>query len=346
MKTALVYDTRFLDHNDETHPENASRLRSIVSALAESNLLKSVQTLVPREAAEKEISLIHDDDYILTLKKFCARGGGYLDPDTYAYKPSYDVAKLSAGGVLTAVDSVMKKEADVSFALVRPPGHHAESGHAMGFCLFNNAAIAAKYVQKEHGLKKVFIVDWDLHHGNGTQHSFYDDASVLYFSTHQYPYYPGTGNYDETGAGAGEGFTVNVPLPGGCGDNEYVYVFEKILVPLTEQFAPDFILVSCGFDAYEHDPLGGMKITEEGFLKLFRIVQNLSLKLCENRLVLALEGGYHLKGLGSIMTTLVASLVPENAPAPPSPETFVTEKFRDRIKTIQDYLKPRWKFER
>lgn len=344
MKTALVYDPRYLEHNDDTHPENANRLRSIVSALEENNILNAVQMLSPRTATEKEISLVHDEFYIRSLQKFCESGGGYLDPDTYAYGPSFDIAKLSAGGVLTAVDTVMKKEADVSFALVRPPGHHAESGHAMGFCLFNNVAIAAKYVQKEYGLKKILIVDWDVHHGNGTQHSFYDDASVLYFSTHQYPYYPGTGDFTETGMRAGEGYTVNVPLPGGCGDNEYVYAFEKILVPVTEQFAPDFILVSCGFDAYEHDPLGGMEVTESGFLKMFQMVHELSRKLCDRRLVLALEGGYHFKGLGSIMTTIVNSLISDNASAPRPSETPVTKKFRDLIETIQDTLKPYWKF--
>ena len=240
----------------------------------------------------------------------------------------------------------MKKEAGVSFALVRPPGHHAENSHAMGFCLFNNVAIAAKYLQKEYGLKKILVVDWDLHHGNGTQHSFYDDASVLYFSTHQYPYYPGTGDFTETGTRAGEGFTVNVPIPGGCGDNEYVYAFEKILVPVTEQFAPDFIIVSCGFDAYVHDPLGGMNVTENGFLKMFQMVHELSRKLCSSRLVLALEGGYHLKGLGSIMTTLVASCVSEKESDPDPEEIHVKEKFRDRIKTFQEYLTPRWKFKK
>ncbi len=346
MKTALVYDPRFLEHNDETHPENANRLKSIISALTENDLLKSVQTFSPRVAKEKEISLIHGSSYIQTLQKFCKNGGGYLDPDTYAFQPSFETAKLSAGGVLTAVEAVMKKEADVSFALVRPPGHHAESDRAMGFCLFNNVAVAAKYLQKEYGFKKILIIDWDLHHGNGTQHSFYDDASVLYFSTHQYPYYPGTGNYGETGTREGEGFTVNVPLPGGCGDAEYIYAFEKILAPVARQFAPDFILVSCGFDAYVHDPLGGMKITEEGFLKLFQSVQKLSSELCENRLVLALEGGYNLKGLGSIMTTLVASCISEKEYEPDPEEIHVTEKFHDRIKAFQDYLSPRWKFKK
>lgn len=343
-KTAIVYDVRYLEHNDETHPENANRLRSIIGALEENNLLKSVQTLAPRAATKKELLAVHDEFYLRSLQQFCARGGGYLDPDTYAYKSSYEGAKLSAGGALTAVDAVMREEAGVSFALVRPPGHHAENSHAMGFCLFNNVAVAARFLQKEYGLKKILIVDWDLHHGNGTQHSFYDDASVLYFSTHQYPYYPGTGDFTEMGTRAGEGYTVNVPLPAGSGDNEHVYAFEKILVPVTEQFAPDFILVSCGFDSYVHDPLGGMNVTESGFLKMFQIVHELSRKLCSGRLALALEGGYHLKGLGSIMSTLVRSSMSEEKTLPLSEEISVSENIQDRIRAIQTCLSSSWHF--
>ncbi|HSR10421.1 MAG TPA: histone deacetylase, partial [Thermodesulfobacteriota bacterium] len=220
-----------------------------------------------------------------------------LDPDTYACSRSYDAARLAAGGTLAAVDKVVAGEAPNAFAMIRPPGHHAESNRAMGFCLFNNVAVAACYALEKHGLKKALIIDWDLHHGNGTQHSFYERADVLYFSTHQYPYYPGTGFYSETGGGAGKGFTVNVPLPAGPGDGEYVRVFEEILEPIALEYRPDIVFVSAGFDIYHQDPLGGMQVTPRGFADLARIVLEFAQKTCGGKVIFVLEGGYHLEGL-------------------------------------------------
>ncbi|HEX29514.1 TPA: histone deacetylase, partial [Candidatus Poribacteria bacterium] len=195
------------------------------------------------------------------------------------------------------------------FCAIRPPGHHALKSRAMGFCLFNNVAIGARYIQRKYGLSKVLIVDWDVHHGNGTQAIFYDDPTALYFSTHQYPFYPGTGSREERGIGKGEGYTVNVPLPAGSGDEEYVRIFEEILRPKAIQFDPDFILISAGFDPYEDDPIGGMRVTPEGFAELTKIVKEIAEECCEGRLVSVLEGGYNLEGLAESVEAHILALM-------------------------------------
>lgn len=197
---------------------------------------------------------------------------------------------------MDAIDSVVSGETDNAFALVRPPGHHAEADAAMGFCLFNNVAIGAMHAIKKHNMERILIVDWDLHHGNGTQHSFYDDNRVLYFSTHQYPYYPGTGALEENGQGSGAGYTINVPLRPGAGNERYLNIFRKILQPVALKFKPELILVSAGFDIYEDDPLGGMKVTPEGFACLTRVLMDIADVCCHGRLVMTLEGGYHIEG--------------------------------------------------
>ena len=218
-------------------------------------------------------------------------------PDTPISEDSYDAALAAAGGVLAAVDAVMEGRIRNAFCAVRPPGHHSLPNQAMGFCLFNNVAIAARYLQKKHGVAKVLIVDWDVHHGNGTQEVFYDDPTVLYFSVHRYPFYPMTGSKAERGAGDGLGFIINVPLPAGTGDAEYRKAFREILMPKAMDFDPDFVLVSAGFDAHEDDPLGGMEVSSEGFAEMSRLVKQIADRCCEGRLVSVLEGGYDLEGL-------------------------------------------------
>jgi acetoin utilization deacetylase AcuC-like enzyme len=269
-----------------------------------------------------------------------------LDPDTYACAKSYETAKLAAGGTLAAVDEVVGGKLKNAFALIRPPGHHAESNRAMGFCLFNNVAIAAGYALKKYKLKKALIIDWDLHHGNGTQHSFYDRADVLYFSTHQFPYYPGTGFVTETGSGAGKGFTVNVPLSPGPGDAEYMEIFEEILKPIALEYKPDIVFVSAGFDIYHQDPLGGMQVTPEGFANLAKIVLAFAKETCGGKVVFVLEGGYHLDGLRDSVREVLKTLRGDTL------DGSRGEKLRESVdhrmidpvmKKVKDAQKPFWK---
>jgi acetoin utilization deacetylase AcuC-like enzyme len=227
------------------------------------------------------------------------------------------------------------------FALVRPPGHHAEKSKAMGFCLFNNIAIGARYLEKKHGLSRIMIVDFDLHHGNGTQHSFYEDSSILYFSTHQYPYYPGTGRYNETGEGKGKGYTINVPLSYGMGDDDHEYAFREVLVPIADQYKPEALLVSAGFDSYYNDPLGGMAVTEGGFATMTRMLMEVADKHCNGKVLCALEGGYDLNGL----TTSVKAVIMELKGTPmytPDKKINPSNEIKETIDKVKQVLQPFW----
>jgi len=299
MKTGIVTDERYLAHDmGDFHPESPRRLEAIHSMIREEIELPC-HKIEPREAEEEEIGWIHKKSYIDTIKNTAGKERVVLDPDTSTSALSYQAAVLAAGGVMKASESIMGGEVTNAFAFVRPPGHHAEAGSAMGFCLFNNVAIGAELLLKKFGLKRILIVDWDLHHGNGTQNSFYDREDVLYFSTHQFPYYPGTGHWDENGAGKGTGYTVNVPLAGGKRDEDYVYIFDNILSPIAEAFAPEFIMVSAGFDISIKDPLGGMKISEQGFGALARRLINIAERTSGQKILFVLEGGYDLDCLKS-----------------------------------------------
>jgi acetoin utilization deacetylase AcuC-like enzyme len=298
LRTGIVRDNQYLDHAaNGYHPESPQRLEALYAMLQEPGMKGNYGEIKPRMATQEELELIHAPAYIRRVASTAGRSLTMLDPDTYACSKSYETATLAAGGTLEAVDGVIQGEMDNAFAFIRPPGHHAESNRAMGFCLFNNVAIAASYALKAHKVEKTLIIDWDLHHGNGTQHSFYEKPEVLYFSTHQYPYYPGTGFFSETGSGAGKGFTVNVPLTTGPGDGEYFKVFEEILEPIALKFKPDVVFVSAGFDIYYRDPLGGMQVTPRGFANLARIILEFARQTCQGRVIFVLEGGYHLDGL-------------------------------------------------
>jgi acetoin utilization deacetylase AcuC-like enzyme len=251
----------------------------------------------PRFALDEELEMIHKPSYVKMIAASAGKSHTYLDPDTEASAESYEVAKLAVGGFLNIVDGVVKGDLENGFAFVRPPGHHAEASRAAGFCIFNNVAIGAMHAIRSHGLKRVLIVDWDLHHGNGTQHSFYEDPRVVYVSTHQFPYYPGTGDLREIGRGEGLGYTVNVPLRPGPGDAEYVRIFRRVIQPLAFEYMPELVLLSAGFDIYSRDPLGGMKVTPQGFGMLARVLMDIADECCGGKFAGVLEGGYHLGGL-------------------------------------------------
>ncbi|MDY6855922.1 MAG: histone deacetylase [Thermodesulfobacteriota bacterium] len=313
FKTGIVKDRRYLEHiTSDHHPENHNRLKVIYEMLEDKEMTGKFLEICPRFATLDELELSHSPGYISRVAATADRPQTILDPDTQTSPKSFDAAKLAVGGTLELIDRVMANEIDNGFALVRPPGHHAESDRGMGFCLFNNIAIMARYAISRYSLKRILIVDWDLHHGNGTQNAFYNDPRVLYFSTHQFPHYPGTGSFSETGTGDGEGFTVNVPLPGGQGDVDFLQVFERILRPIALQLNPQLVLVSAGFDIYLKDPLGGMNVTPKGFALLTRLLLDVANKTCGGKILFALEGGYHLDGLRECVQSVLMELKGES----------------------------------
>jgi len=310
-KTGLVYDPRYLEHDmGMGHPESPNRLRSIMQRLEQSGTLQRLIRIEARRAEDEWITQIHQPGYVAALAKHAPTQGRIsLDPDTSMSPGSLTAAYLAAGGTLAAVDAIMSRQVEHVFCAVRPPGHHAEAGRAMGFCLFNNVAIAARYAQKRYALQRVLIVDWDVHHGNGTQHSFEDDPSILFFSTHQYPHYPGTGRGTERGTSAGEQFTINVPMEAGEGDEDYQAVFNKTLVPAADNFKPDFVMISAGFDAHRDDPLASMGLTEGGYADLTAIVAGIAKRYAHGRILSTLEGGYNLTALAASVDAHLTALL-------------------------------------
>lgn len=300
-KTGFLYDDFYLEHKTtEGHPERPERLVAIVRLLKAKGLYSQLFILSPKPAAIEWLAAVHSPEYIERVQKTCRQNTGFLDSiDTPISPKSYEVAILAAGGVLSAIDAVMEKKITNAFCAIRPPGHHALKDKAMGFCIFNNVAIGARYIQKKYGLSKILIVDWDVHHGNGTEAAFYDDPTVLYFSVHQHPFYPGTGDEARKGSGKGLNYNINVPLPAGSDNEDYIEAFEEKLKPAALAFSPDFVLISAGFDAHKDDILGGMSLTPQGFAKLTQITKEIAQNCCEGRLVSVLEGGYHLEGLAA-----------------------------------------------
>src|SRR6187549_946047 len=290
--TGLVYHPAYLDHDmGAGHPESPNRLRAILQQLERSGTAGRIRKIEPRKAEDEWITQIHSPSYVAALTTHQPSSGRVaLDGDTSMSPGSLTAAYLAAGGALSAVDAIMRGDVEHAFCAVRPPGHHAEAAHAMGFCLFNNVAIAARYVQREYGLSRVLIVDWDVHHGNGTQHSFEQDPSILFFSTHQFPHYPGSGRATERGTGAGEGFTINVPMSAGDGNEEYHAMFLNVLLPAADAFKPDFVIVSAGFDAHRDDPLASMGLTESGYSDLTGLVAGIAKRHAGGRVLSALEG--------------------------------------------------------
>ena len=338
MKAGLVYDPIYLEHDTGDHVENSRRLLEAISYLEETGIKKKLACLPARPASLKELEMIHAPEYISYVKGKSENGGGWLDPDTVMSPKSYEAAVCAAGGLLVAVEEVMKGEVDSAFAVVRPPGHHAIRDRAMGFCIFNNVAIGAKFALSEFNLNRILIADFDVHHGNGTQDSFYADPAVLYFSTHEYPYYPGTGAARETGTGKGEGTTVNFPMSAGWGDEEYLRAFKEVLVPVARRFRPQLILVSAGFDPHWADHLAMMTATVTGFAQMALILKELAGELCQGRLVFTLEGGYNLRVVASSIKAIFDVLLGNSEIQDPLGKASVARKpegFDEHIEAIK-----------
>ena len=307
--TALFHDPIFLQHDTGDHPECAARLNWIAEHLKEAGLWDRCLHPRCRDASVEELCLVHDRDYVSGIKALAEQGGAMLDPDTICSRKSYAAAVRAAGAGLAAVECVLKAEARNAFCLVRPPGHHALPQRAMGFCLFNNIAIAAGYLRERRGIARVAIFDWDGHHGNGTQEVFYDDPTVLYASLHAFPHWPFSGLEDETGAGEGVGTTVNRPLPCSIGPQKYLLAAAEIVSGPMADFRPEFILISAGFDAYAADPLASMGLEPETFKSLTDAILHLAEDCCGGRVVSFLEGGYHQEGLPRCAAAHVQALM-------------------------------------
>ncbi|MEW5853721.1 MAG: histone deacetylase [Myxococcota bacterium] len=333
MSVLLLFDELFLEHDPGPfHPESTARLPAILQAL-ERRPISGTQLVKPPPATVEELTRIHQRAYvdrIVSLKGEYAQ----LDPDTVLSPSSTEAAVLAAGAAMEGVRRVLGGEARSAFVLCRPPGHHAEESQGMGFCVFNNIALAAAEAHAR-GLTRVLVVDWDVHHGNGTQHSFEDKRELLFMSTHQFPFYPGSGAHTEVGRGAGEGFTVNVPLIRGCTDGDYAAVFRELLMPIADAYRPELVLVSAGFDAHADDPLGGMNVSTEGFAWMAHAVKQVADKHCAGRMVLTLEGGYDVNALADSVHAVTEVLCGAGAPSLRGPRTPMGEASLDNAREVQ-----------
>jgi acetoin utilization deacetylase AcuC-like enzyme len=314
--TGFVLDQRFMAHDTGYgHPERAERIQVLLASVTER---PGLHRIAPRAATGDEVTLVHDESHFENVASTSGLERYSFDADTPASAGSFDAACLAVGGLLGLCDEVVGGSARNGFAFVRPPGHHAERGRAMGFCLFNNVAVAAAYLRRKFGLRRILVMDWDVHHGNGTQNAFYTDPGVLYVSTHRYPFYPGTGAAEEVGAGEGRGYTVNIPFPAGFGDAEYLAAFESIVQPIAMQYQPDFVLISAGFDPHARDPLGGMGVSAAGFARMAQSLLAVARESSGDRCVAVLEGGYDLEAIRDSCDAVLAELVGDGGATQPA----------------------------
>jgi acetoin utilization deacetylase AcuC-like enzyme len=331
--TGVVIDRRYLEHQTGAgHPERPERIAVLLPMIeAAADLIR----VPPRPASGDELALVHDGAYVAEVADTEHQPWFAFDADTPTSPESYATARLAAGGFLAVLDAIVSGTLRNGFAFVRPPGHHAERHRAMGFCLFNNVAVGAEYLRRRHGLQRILIVDWDVHHGNGTQHLFERDPGVLYVSTHQYPFYPGTGAIDEAGFGDGEGYSVNLAFPAGFGDAEYSEAFQKIITPIACQYDPQFVLISAGFDAHLRDPLGGMQVTEGGFTAMAHVLLEIARDHCDSRCAAILEGGYDLQAIHNSAQQVLDEFRTGAAPPPADCANSRGGALIERIRRVQ-----------
>jgi acetoin utilization deacetylase AcuC-like enzyme len=310
----IIWSDAYREHETGSHPERPERIDALRRGLTEAGTFERHRVLEPPLASVEDLALVHSPQLIDLVSRVADSGGGWLDADTVVSLASFEIASLAAGGAIQAVESAL--EGGTAFALVRPPGHHAEPGRAMGFCLFNNVAVAIEHARLRRGVARVAVLDWDVHHGNGTQAAFWTDPDVLYVSLHQYPFYPGSGAATERGGGAGEGATVNIPLAAGGDDEVYARAFDEVVVPAIRAFEPELLVVSAGFDAHQDDPLAMMRVSTEGFRRMARQAGELAGDLCAGRLALVLEGGYNLQSLTESVIAVIDELTERSGTEP------------------------------
>ena len=338
MTTAYLTHKSFTQHDFAQHPEHAGRIEAVWRQFSAAGLTEQLLQLAPSEATDEQILAVHTRDHLSRLMAL-SQGDRMvrLDPDTYALPVSLEVARLAAGAVTGAVDAVLDGEAENALAVVRPPGHHATPDRAMGFCLLNNIAIAARHALSEHGIKKVLILDYDVHHGNGTQDIFYADPSVMLISIHQSPFYPGSGAISEVGEGEGRGSTLNIPLSAGHGDESYRRLFAEVVTPAAERFDPDLMLISVGMDAHWVDPLASMQLSLGGYDCLARECLKLAERLCDGRIVFVMEGGYDLQALAHGWRNIAGALLGQDEISDPygEPPSLATSRIQPLIEQIR-----------
>jgi acetoin utilization deacetylase AcuC-like enzyme len=337
-----LFDNHYLLHDPgKRHPESPERLIAIRQTLEDSAVRDHFLQLQPRMAREDELELIHSPIHIQRIEQAARRAPSFLDLDTSVSIDSYQTALLAAGGVLQCVDSICSGKLRRVFAFVRPPGHHADRERASGFCLFNNVAIAAAYALREYKLARVAIIDTDVHHGNGTQSCFYSNPDVLYVSSHQYPFYPGSGSFNEVGRGEGKGYTLNFPLPEGTGDPSFVPIYSKIIASVLDQYAPQLILVSAGFDGHVRDPLGGLALTYAGYASAAASLMLAADRLCNGRICFVLEGGYSLEALKECCSAVLSEMQKQH---PTELSVRESSGFKDISRAAAKFAAGKWKW--